>query len=547
MLLQSFPSRRVLPPLMMFLPLFLVLAGPLRAADCAGCARRAALVEFRNLHAPDHEKQRDKWQECMTQRLGPGSIFDPDDPELQQALEDCSSLDVGMTDYMWPSSVRTHLAESLTTRCFHLALSGGPRPPEYLFKGSFDAGMAGESDDRGREIKSRFIIELYYNGSPEELIRSWKTDSSLTDVSLQYTRMFENRDSPLLQDKPIEDILWNFERRPVSCLVDLRGNEKVKPGREVEIEIKQFQDSRGQPSRSFNRIVIQAREGRILNGIPLEADPDLKAFTVDKGSVMVQYQAPEVPESGTDLIWISNSCEILPENKSPIAETEIDTQIAEKEIMIGGGLTASIVETSSGSCFEYPFSYTVAMNFTGPMDENQGLGPALSQDRKASDQIRRLVRMASIPPELRTLAAGKEARLLSRMFPVESSMNVRGWSCSDPANDAPPPARLSGIVAEAHLRETAAEAWIIEDRLYIVHGFLDGILGFFPGWEESGNGEQPLGARVEGTWGDMGRYLEIPLERLSREKSVEISNQHSGTDGDAWNWTTSWTVTIFLE
>jgi len=57
-----------------------------------------------------------------------------------------------------------------------MVFPGGLRPPEYLFKGSFDAGLTGVTDDRGREIKSRFILKLYYNGSPEELINRRSND-----------------------------------------------------------------------------------------------------------------------------------------------------------------------------------------------------------------------------------------------------------------------------------------------------------------------------------------------------------------------------------
>jgi hypothetical protein len=53
---------------------FPALVTPLSATDCENCARRAALVEFKNLHAPDYEKQLDEWNECMVQKFGPGIL-----------------------------------------------------------------------------------------------------------------------------------------------------------------------------------------------------------------------------------------------------------------------------------------------------------------------------------------------------------------------------------------------------------------------------------------------------------------------------------------
>jgi len=44
---------------LLFFPVF---ATPLSAAGCENCARRAALVEFQNLHAPDYENQLDEWR-----------------------------------------------------------------------------------------------------------------------------------------------------------------------------------------------------------------------------------------------------------------------------------------------------------------------------------------------------------------------------------------------------------------------------------------------------------------------------------------------------
>jgi hypothetical protein len=311
------------------------LVTPLRAADCENCTRRAALVEFQNLHAPDYENQLDEWKECMLQKFGPGSTFIMDDPKLQQALKDCNSLDEGKTDYMWPSSVASFLAEVLNTDCFHMMLPGGPHPPEYLFKGSFDAGITGVTNDRGREIKSRFILKLYYSGSPEELIKTWTTDSTLTDVTSQTKRMFKNPDAAIRQDKPIENLLWDFEKQPSRC--DINPDKKeLFPGQETRVKISNIVDFEGRKSREFNRIVVQAVSGKIVGGTPVVSDPDLKAFQVGKEDITFTYAAPDAGNSqaAEDKIIVYNSCDILRKDEYPMPKTGIKDKIAEKRVKL---------------------------------------------------------------------------------------------------------------------------------------------------------------------------------------------------------------------
>ena len=517
--------------------------------DCQGCRRSASLDKFINVHAPEYEARLEEWNKCMQGELGSYTTFNPDDPKLKQALERCSHLDPGASDYMFPSTVMSKLAEVLTSPCFHMAFAGGPHPPEYLFRGSFDAGIAGEKNSQGKDIRSRFILELYYNGSQPELVKSWTTESTLTGVDSQYNRMFDNHDAALRREKPIEQLLWDFERRPVRCEVDLGGVESVKPGEEIEIRLKDFKDAQGRAAKPFNRIIVQAVEGKVLNGEVLEVDKDLKAFTVGSGEVMVRYRAPEEAGVVEDKLVISNSCEILPPEKFPMSKTEMDDKIAEKTIPIGDVIVMAITETSSGGVSdgedEYPFSYSVHMEFVGepevPLDEAMF-------GKEETERLQGLINLSRMPPELRKIAGDKRTMLLARLLPDESSMKVLSWQSSDPENDSPPEARFPRSAAASHIPESAAEAWLIGETVYIVRGSIDGILGYFASWEDDDElretQKQPLGARVGGTWGDMKPYLEFPLEKLRKGQKITIRKEHSGTDGDAWHWTTRWTVTI---
>jgi hypothetical protein len=423
-------------------------------------------------------------------------------------------------------------------------------PEEYHFKVSYQIGL-NESRKGEKPIVSRLQISVYYNGDSEELVKSWSTESPLNDYESHVNRMFRTG-GVMRMVKPIEEVLWDFERAPVSCKVDLGKTKTVKPGEEIEIELSEFRDAQGRKSKPFNRIVLQARDGKIQNGTSLETDEKLKAFRIGDSPITIKYKAPEVPGAGEDVIWINSSCEILPEDKFPMSKTDFIGSIKEQRIPVVSGIKASILETSSGMCDDgsehgYPFSYTVSMDFveTGDGARLNGAAPG-----PGADLMRNMVQGAAMPQVVRKLAAGKEARLVAVLLPMESSMSVKAWQCTDPENNGAPPARFPRGKAGEEARSAGVEMWVIGDKLYIVKGFLGGILGYFPGWDEitgpSGYAKQPLGARVDITWGDMGEYLEIPLDKCKQGQTLTINKAHSGTDSDVWSWRTNWTVRIIF-
>jgi len=328
---------------------------------CPDCLRTAILENFSNPHAPQYEKQLEEWNKCMRQQLGEYASFDPHDPKLKEAMAKCAHLFPPEIDYMHPSSVISKLVEVLTSPCFHIALAGPgsqptetlrldpesykrlvnrpylPRIPEYFFLGKFEAGLSGEKDERGRDIKSRLTLELYYNGNPIELVKRWTTTSTLTSVSSQYNRMFDNPDAELRREKPIDNLLRDFERRPVNCQIDLGDKQEIAPGEEVEIKLYDFRDEKGRPSKHFNRIIVEVEHGRIEGGFDLISSAESanrRAFSLDDLPIKLVYVLPPEKNISIDKIIVYSSCQILDDDKVPMEMTEPDRKIAEKQIKI---------------------------------------------------------------------------------------------------------------------------------------------------------------------------------------------------------------------
>jgi hypothetical protein len=255
-------------------------------------------------------------------------------------------------------SVKGHLAELMTTDCFHFLADPSyskslrddgllpkygskARIPEYSFDADFISGIL-EHDFEGYPVRSKLTITMYFNGDTRELVHSWQTQGTQEKepVSLNEpnhgTDWFGhcNKLEHEYKNGPgIDEIIRRFEKRPADCSIEPEKDE-VDLGETIEIKITDITDASGQNSREFNRIVVHAEHGKIKNGKECEAGPEYKVFKVEKGTITVQYQAPDICKSGSETITVYNSCEILPENKVPLSATKQKDKIAEKRIPI---------------------------------------------------------------------------------------------------------------------------------------------------------------------------------------------------------------------
>jgi len=237
-------------------------------------------------------------------------------------------------------SIKHHLNSTVITPCFHALSSGeevprefkpmmNPRAHEYYFLVSYEEGMKGE-------IKSRLQIDLFFNGSPEEHVRTWTTETGNPNAKYTWHKnsMFMNDGAVLRKFYPMElAVLNDFEKRPYSCEIKPE-KETLNPGETIEVEITNIQDIEGVNSREFNRLIVQSPDGEILGGTPLTADNDLKAFRVGDGTVKFRYKAPQSCVEPGNTIIVYNSCDILNEDLWPLAISEMKDKIAEKKIRL---------------------------------------------------------------------------------------------------------------------------------------------------------------------------------------------------------------------
>lgn len=246
-------------------------------------------------------------------------------------------------DSILEDSIRNLLAEAVITPCFHIKASIDPlfKPPEYLFRITYFENLEGK-------IKSRLTISLYYNGTSEEHVKTWTTETENPDAkfTLHKNRMFRNPNAMLKKFRPLEQTVLNdFEKKPYKCRIEAE-KEAVVPEEEIEVKLTNIHDIEGRKSREFNRIVVQALEGEIIGGEKLEVDPDLKAFKVGNGTIQFKYKAPHNCRKNQDTIFVYNSCDILREDLYPLSKTVLRDKIAEQKISCLRSLEVNCVWTT---------------------------------------------------------------------------------------------------------------------------------------------------------------------------------------------------------
>jgi hypothetical protein len=197
-----------------------------------------------------------------------------------------------------------------------------------------------------------------------------------------------------------------------------------------------------------------------------------------------------------------------------------------------GKIIISVRETESGSIKggdpPYPYSYTVSMRFEGKIINSK-------------DKFRLI---PNLTDNLRTLAMKEECTLIAELEPVEESMKVEKWECSDPVNNS---TVLPLLAASPPNFFIPVRIWQIGNKIYISHGFVDGIHGYFVSWDDprAKNKKEPFGVRPDGTMGKMGEYIEVPFDKFSKGEAIILNpTDVSDHNEDVWQWKTGWTVLI---
>jgi len=277
-------------------------------------------------------------------------------PDSGVIVYDWNSATLLSPEASFCSSMKTRLAVTLSEDCFHIQDPEGmarnrqvaqrdgwssqlkpsnPSEPEYSFDVEMVSGL-NEYTDEGRPIRSKITVELYFDGEQRELVHRWVAYGTWDTVSNTGTSslgLFNKIEKSLREGPDIIELLERFEKKPVDCRVEPE-KEELDAGEVIDIEISEFTDGLGEKSREFNRVVIHAYPGEIINGEPCEIGPDYRVFKVDNGTVKVKYRASTDCNETEDRLTVYNSCEILPEARSPINETNIKEKLIEKTLKI---------------------------------------------------------------------------------------------------------------------------------------------------------------------------------------------------------------------
>jgi len=274
-------------------------------------------------------------------------------------LNSCTSNDpmniIGSND-TYCRSIRIRLTELMTEECFHflnteivdsyrqraneegwgeLVKPSNVPNHEYSFDTDFISGLDEYREEDGRPVRSRLTVKMFFEGEQRELVHQWETQGTWDTISDSGTgwsghgNKLRNR---YREGQDIIEIMERFEKLPVDLKIEPDKSE-VNVGEIIEFNLTDFRDVFGEDSREFNRIVVHAYEGEIINGEASNIGPDYKVFKLNE-SITVKYQAPTDCDTSTDRLTIYSSCDILPSSRTPIEETNIKERIIEKEFSI---------------------------------------------------------------------------------------------------------------------------------------------------------------------------------------------------------------------
>lgn len=213
-------------------------------------------------------------------------------------------------------NIVNHTLEAIGSTCFKMLGD----EPEYFFNYFFEEWPT-------PEIETRFTVELYSIHGP--LMKRWVSESPTLNYNGQINRMFDNDRSILRRERDnLPDLLRDFERTPTSVTADV-PKEQVCSEEIVNIKLSNFLDRNGVQPQPWNRVLVHAREGEILNGVPLSIQ-GFRAFQVGNGEITLKYQGPKDEcLSDMETIDIFNSCDIVTLKTRPLRETTVKNKIGE--------------------------------------------------------------------------------------------------------------------------------------------------------------------------------------------------------------------------
>lgn len=191
-----------------------------------------------------------------------------------------------------------------------------PHNLDYRFSGRFAVTGDG-SPPRGYSVTLNVsLIDVGRGAAVKSGTSSWtcvpREAGYCLKMRLQKTRELAKTFQPL------DKIIYDYERIPETLTVKLE-KDPILAGEEMKIILTDIKDIDSKPSQPWQRILVKAEKGKILNG---ESYGEFKVFKVGNGTVEIEYKAPNECKNTVETITILNSCSIKPD-LPPYPEREI--------------------------------------------------------------------------------------------------------------------------------------------------------------------------------------------------------------------------------
>ncbi len=215
---------------------------------------------------------------------------------------------------------------------------------EYVWKGTL---MLNRVD----EIQPGYWEEGYLgkkNYVPQEAYGDWTLHMKLVNVhfdeivkegSASWTGSASGAGSGAVKNlarsmfSPVDDVIYDYEQIPWKCKVEPEEDE-ISVGDQMSITIKDIKDSQGRDPKPWQRIVVKVEKGEITNGVET-FEENSYAFFAGDGQVDVRYKSPDdCKESGTEKIFVYNSCDWGQEWVRPLHMTAKGKEIGNDDFEI---------------------------------------------------------------------------------------------------------------------------------------------------------------------------------------------------------------------
>ncbi len=195
--------------------------------------------------------------------------------------------------------------------------------------------------DDGYEPGSRTYEPGWVNGD-------WTLDLKLVNThfnevveqgSIDFTGSCSGEGGEAMKDlirayfNPIGPTIFEYEKAPMDCYIEPE-TDSIEAGVKTIVYIRDIWDAWNEPAKSWQRVVVTIEEGEILNGTRCSEEEDAYAFTVDNGTIEVEYIAEQECEDKTETFTVYNSCTWGREDYRAMTGTQMEEEIDKLDVKI---------------------------------------------------------------------------------------------------------------------------------------------------------------------------------------------------------------------